>query len=368
MQSIYLATIFAGALVCLLSSLLLIARRKSGERSRLILAIIVFFSVLNYIPRFIAVSKGLDPELVVSTKMLLIGNFMVISYIMYPIEVIRPGWLNFTRIVQLYAIWLLLLMLYLTTQLAGVNYASYSSLPEMMLNVNQFDMWFTLILCLLLFAPVVLVIFIKRIGHNSNTDTAWLKKYAFTFIINIFAYLMLLTFNHPLVHILYYYVSVGCSLYIVYMELFDRLLATTVKKKTPVEPLLQEAFLKPTTPYATAIPASRNVVLAERLEAYMRDNSTWRDPDLSLTLLASALNTNRTTLSQTIQECGYENYTHYINKLRIQDFIQQTRSGLSSNYLDTFFLVGFRSHNTALRNFKQITGTTLSEYFSTAHG
>lgn len=154
------------------------------------------------------------------------------------------------------------------------------------------------LVCLLLFAPVVLVIFIKRIGHNSNTDTAWLKKYAFTFIINIFAYLMLLTFNHPLVHILYYYVSVGCSLYIVYMELFDRLLATTVKKKTPNEPLLQEAFLKPTTPYATAIPASRNVVLAERLDAYMRDNSTWRDPDLSLTLLASVLNTNRTTLSE----------------------------------------------------------------------
>ncbi len=63
-------------------------------------------------------------------------------------------------------------------------------------------------------------------------------------------------------------------------------------------PVLQEAFLKPTTPYATAIPASRNVVLAERLDAYMRDNSTWRDPDLSLTLLASALNTNRTTLSE----------------------------------------------------------------------
>ena len=101
MQSIYLATIFAGALVCLLSSLLLLVRRKSGERSRLILALIVFFSVLNYIPRFIAVSIGYDSELVVSTKMLLIGNFMVVSYIMYPIEVIRPRWLNFSRIVQL---------------------------------------------------------------------------------------------------------------------------------------------------------------------------------------------------------------------------------------------------------------------------
>ena len=166
MQSIYLATIFAGALVCLLSSLLLLVRRKSGERSRLILALIVFFSVLNYIPRFIAVIKGYDPELVVSTKMLLIGNFMVVSYIMYPIEVIRPRWLNFSRIVQLYAFWLLLLTVYLITSFAGVRYTSYSSLPEMIANVGPFEVWFCLFLCLLLFTPGLLVIFIQRIGHS----------------------------------------------------------------------------------------------------------------------------------------------------------------------------------------------------------
>ena len=358
MQSVYLATIFAGALVCLLSSLLLLVRRKSGERSRLILAIIVFFSVLNYIPRFIAVSKGYDPELVVSTKMLLIGNFMVVSYIMYPIEVIRPGWLNFSRIVQLYAFWLFLLTLYLITYFAGVRYNSYSSLPEMIANVGPFEVWFCLFLCLLLFTPGLLVIFIQRIGHNSNTDRVWLKKYASAFYINILAYLMLLTFNHPLVHTLYYYVSVGCSLYIVYMELFDRLLA-----KTADESVLQEAFLRPTTPFATAIVASKNAALAERLDAYMRNNSAWRDPDLSLSRLASALYTNRTTLSQTIQECGYENYTQFINRLRIHDFVQQAGSGLSSNYQEAFFFVGYRSRNTALRNFKQYTGTTPSDYF-----
>lgn len=54
MQYLYIATVFAGALVCLLASLLLVVRRKTGERSRVILAVIVFFSVFNYIPRFIA--------------------------------------------------------------------------------------------------------------------------------------------------------------------------------------------------------------------------------------------------------------------------------------------------------------------------
>jgi len=360
-------TNFAGALVCLLSSLLLLVRRKSGERSRLILAIIVFFSVLNYIPRFIAVSKGYEPEFVVSAKMLLLGNFMVVSYILYPIEVIRPGWLNFSRIIQLYAFWLFLLTLYLITYFAGVRYTSWSSLPEMFANMEQFEVWFCLFLSLLLLAPGLLVIFIQRIGHNSNTDRVWLKKYASTFYINILAYLMVLAFNHPLVHTLYYYVSVGCSLYIVYMELFDRLLAKTTEKRTPDELVLQEALLRqrvrPATPVEASIAASRNAALAERLDAYMSENSAWRDPDLSLTRLASELYTNRTTLSQTIRERGYENYTHYINRLRIHDFLQQIASGSSSNYQEAFFFVGFRSRNTALRNFKQFTGTTPSDYF-----
>ena len=367
MQSIYIATIFAGALVCLLSSLLLLVRRKPRERSRLILAIIVFFSVLNYIPRFIALSQGYEPEFVVSAKMLLLGNFMVISYILYPIEVIRPGWLNLTRTLKLYAFWLLLLTIYLITSFAGVRYSSWSSLPEMFAHMERFEVWFCLFLSLLLFAPGLLVIFIQHVGHNSNTDRVWLKKYAIAFYINILAYLMVLTFNHPLVHTLYYYVSVGCSLFIVYMELFDRLLAKTPDNGTPDEPILQEALLRheesPAAPVEAPIAATRNAALAERLDAYMTNNSAWRDPDLSLTRLASELYTNRTTLSQTIQECGYENYTHYINQLRIRDFLQQVGSGSSSNYQDAFFFVGFRSRNTALRNFKQFTGTTPSDYF-----
>lgn len=367
MQSIYIATIFAGALVCMLSSLLLLVRRKPRERSRLILAIIVFFSVLNYIPRFIALSQGYEPEFVVSAKMLLLGNFMVISYILYPIEEIRPGWLNLTRTLKLYAFWLLLLTLYLITSFAGVRYSSWSSLPEMFAHMERFEVWFCLFLSLLLFAPGLLVIFIQHVGHNSNTDRVWLKKYAIAFYINILAYLMVLTFNHPLVHTLYYYVSVGCSLFIVYMELFDRLLAKTPDNGTPDEPILQEALLRheesPAAPVEAPIAATRNAALAERLDAYMTNNSAWRDPDLSLTRLASELYTNRTTLSQTIQECGYENYTHYINQLRIRDFLQQVGSGSSSNYQDAFFFVGFRSRNTALRNFKQFTGTTPSDYF-----
>ena len=107
----------------------------------------------------------------------------------------------------------------------------------------------------------------------------------------------------------------------------------------------------------------KNTILIDRLDAYMKKKYAWRDPYLSLNMLASELFTNRTTLAQVMRENGYESYTHYINKLRIEDFLQQIESGQYVNYQEAFFFVGFRSRSTALRNFRQLTGMIPSEYF-----
>ncbi|HHV86126.1 MAG TPA: AraC family transcriptional regulator [Petrimonas sp.] len=368
MQYLYIATVFAGALVCLLASLLLFVRRKTGERSRVILAVIVFFSVYNYITRFIALCQGDVPEFVVSAKMLLQANFMVIAYIVYPIEVILPGWLNFRRIVKLYAPWLFLLCIYLISLWTGVQYTPYRSLLEMFAHADRFEVWFRLVLSLLIFSPGLVVFFIHRTRHFRNSDHVWMRKYLLTFSVNVFAYILVLMFNHPILHVLYYYVSVGCSLFIVYMELFDRLIGkpiatTTIGEKNTQQEKIATGAADVSLPFEKYAIEQKNAVLVNRLETYMKENSAWRDPDLSLNTLASELFTNRTTLAQAMRENGYENYTHYINRLRIDDFVQQIESEQSENFQEAFFAAGFRSRGTALRNFRQFAGMTPSEYF-----
>lgn len=368
MQYLYIATIFAGAVVCLLASILLFTRRKTGQRSRVILAIIVFFSVVNYIPRFITLCKGETPDFVVSAKMLLVANFMVLSYIMYPIEVINPGWLNFWRILKLYAFWLILLSVYLITSWTGMQYTPYSSLLDMLAHATQFEIWLWYVLCLLIFTPGLFIFFIHRTRPYNNTDHIWLRKYAVTFFINILAYILILVFNHPILRTIYYYVSVGCSLYIVYIELFDRLIGKSILKANIEEKntLCKEVSPEKETSFLHSgkyVIEQKNAALVERLDRYMKKESAWRDPYLSLNVLASALFTNRTTLTQVMHDNGYENYTNYINRLRIKDFLEQIESGQSTNFQEAFYLVGFRSRNTALRNFRQFTGMTPSEYF-----
>lgn len=353
MQNIYTATIFAGALVCLLASLLLLVRRKTGDRSRIILAAIVFFSVINYITRFITLCKGDVPEFIVSAKMLLLANFMVLSYIMYPIEVISPGWLNCKNILKIWSVWIFSLIIYFVTIWSGVQYIPYESVIEMIQHAGRFDVWFRILLILQILMPGFLIFFINRTRGYSNTDNVWMRKYSITLFINIVAYILVLTFNHSVLHIIYYYVSVGCSLYIVYMELFDRL---TGKIVTQIQ------AVKTNKPYTDVI-ENKKSALKDRLDEYIRDKYVWRDPDLTLNTLASQLFTNRTTLAKVIRDNGYENYTNYINKLRVEDFIKTVETEQSINFQEAFFFAGFRSRSTALRNFRQITGMTPSEFF-----
>ncbi|MDD2612346.1 MAG: AraC family transcriptional regulator [Bacteroidales bacterium] len=365
MQNLYLATIFAGALICLLASLLLFSRRKDGERSRTILACIILFSVSNYITRFIALSNGEVPELVVSVRMLLLAIFMVTSYIMYPIEVISPGWLNFKRIVKLYLPLLALLGIYLITTWTGVKYTSYESLLEMLPHAGHFDVWFRLVLCLFIFMPVLFIFFIPYTRRYNNTDRVWIRKYVITLSINCLVYILMLAFDKSaIIRIIYYYVSVGCSLFIAYMELFVRLIGKSVatEKEEEEENEMAVETTEPSLLYDESVVKTRNEILIENLDAYMKRTCAWRNPDLSLNALAFALCTNRTTLTQAIQENGYVNYTVYINRLRINDFVHQIESNQSINIQEAFFDAGFRSRTTALRHFRQITGMTPSEY------
>lgn len=357
MQSLYLSTTLAAAVACLLTSLLLFARRKSGERSRAILAYIIMFSVVNYITRFFDLCQGVQPSLVISVPILLVAIFMVISYIMYPIEVISPGYLNFKRVLILYSPWLLLVGIYLITVETGVCYPPYRSLLHMLPDTGSFHVWFRLLLAILIFAPVMFIYLIPYTRRYNNTDKRWMYKYTFVLMINTIAYMILLIHDSMVYKIGYYYISAGCSIYIAYMELFERLI------EVPKEPLVKnhEESIQEINNFEELF--VRKNQLCDRITQYMTGTNAYRDPDISLNKLAASLCTNRTTLSKALHDLGYTNFNTYINTLRIEDFIRRIRSKESDNYQDAFYNAGFRSRSTALRNFKQYTGKTPSEYF-----
>ena len=369
MQHLYFASTFASALTFLLLSLLLFFRRKEGGRARIILVYIGLFSVLNYLTRFIALCHGETPESVVSVRMLLLAIFMIITTSVYPIEVIFPGWLNFKRLLMIYSPFFFLVSMSLISVWAGVKYQDYYSLWDMFPYVEQFNVWFRLLLFLFIFLPVLLVFFMLFKKQWNNNNLKWLKKYALIFTIANLAYILVLIFENSIIHTLYYYVSIGTKLFVIYMELFVRPIGTTEEEVALGStkdflmdwPIIHYANLSMSPKKSNT--KQNNIDLIDRLNTYMKEHCAWRDPDLSLQILSSKLCTNRTSLTNAMRDKGYGNYTYYINRLRIEDFLQQVKQAQSPNFQDIFFEVGFRSRSAALRNFKLYTGMTPSEYF-----
>jgi hypothetical protein len=87
--------------------------------------------------------------------MLLLAIFMVISYIMYPIEVISPGYLNTWRIIKLYSPLLFLALIYNVLRIFGITFPPYHSLLEMLPHFSRLmfglefflQYWYSLQLC-----------------------------------------------------------------------------------------------------------------------------------------------------------------------------------------------------------------------------
>lgn len=365
MGTLYFSTTFAAAVVCLLTSLLLFSRRKEGERSRTILAFIVSFSVLNYSTRFIALYKGEEPERVISMQMLLTAIFMVTSYIMYPIEVISPGYLNFRRIVRLYLPWLCLLGITMIAHAMGVHFYNYSTLIEMLPNFTHFESWFRIILAFLFFAPIIYIFIIPYTKRYNNTDKVWMRKYLTIFTINTIAYLTVLSSDEVIVKIIYYFVSVGCSLTVAYMELFERLIRDIYNTNPSIDYTNCDIVDDTDAVVEDNITKDNDSLklLSTKIENYIHHRRSWENPDLTAMEMYEAMSTNHTTFGKAIKELGYENFTSYINTLRVNNFITHIESGVYTSYLTAFYDVGFRSRSSAFRNFKQITGKTPAEYF-----
>ncbi|MCE5227381.1 MAG: AraC family transcriptional regulator, partial [Porphyromonadaceae bacterium] len=370
MRDLLSEAIFTVTIVRLLTTIYLFARCREGERSRIILAIISLFTIFHYASRYWTAIHGQLPMQVVSTPMLLIALFMITSFIMYPIEVVSPGWINFKRIILLYSPVGVLYGIWQITLWCGVEYSQYNSLQEMLPYISNFDVWFRFILCFLILCPVLFIFFVPYTKKYSNTTYRWKWIYATIFSINTFVFLVVLWERTITTSVLYYYIGTGCFLAIAYAELSTRIIRYPISETFSPE-MSSKVFEEVLFQSEPSMPANSgdktentNSVLFNRLDEYMKRNAAWRDPDLTLNKLSAIMHTNRTTLSIAIQKSEYGNYTAYINKLRFDDFVYCVTTNSLVNYQDAFYDAGFRSRTTALRNFRQITGMTPTEYFT----
>jgi AraC-like DNA-binding protein len=364
LEHFLLATVYTALVVMFLSSAMLFAFRKSGDRSRLILCCIIFISVFNYIPKLISIMNGTVSTPIMSVPMLSLALFMIISYTIYPIEVISPGWVNFKRLLLLYSPVGVIFVFYWLTLALGITYPGYSSIAQLIPHYKNFDAGFRIFLCMILCLPIFLVFYIPYTRKYSNTDRTWIRVYVISGIVDVLSYLLVLACHTMITSILYFHFTIALTVLRLYMELIYRIVDKKVSSEAIMTPNMEEI-----NAIGKAIADGQNTKingdnkLYIRLQRYMMDNQAWRNPNMSLRMLTEELGTNRTTLSKAVHQNGIDSISLYINKLRISDFVSLMKNESKMSIKEAFFICGYRSRTTALRNFRQITGTIPSDYF-----
>lgn len=113
-------------------------------------------------------------------------------------------------------------------------------------------------------------------------------------------------------------------LYVTYQELYLRLLPASVNQTVISQIVLSTAPLGDSTEKDETTPRNS---LWEKLTRQMDEKELWRNPDLMLEDLAKNLYTNRTTLSALIQQQGYSGYSEFINRRRVEAFVEAVNIG-----------------------------------------
>lgn len=346
-------------IITLTCALFLWLQRDEGERSRRILSWIWFGCAAIFFLRLIVLYRVSMPH---SDGLLavpaLLGGFVAITILFaYPVEIISPLWLNRRRLLLLFSPVIFTILVVVAMRLCGIEFRTLHNIKEIAEYWYEPNVLIRFFVVFEIFAYSFVVFYIPHNKARCNTTLTWVYSFvvgiqgvSILYFCNMFFGLIPMGIFHQL-----YYLIFLC--YITYQELFLRLFIVPSSDHV-------EQRLEPETTIIYSKPL--NLTLSEQLAEYMEREEPWRNPNLTLPILAQALHTSRTTLSQTIQSSDSDFYD-YVAGYRIRAFCAEAQQGKVVSIQETFFKVGFRNRATALNQFKKQIGTTPSEYLKSIY-
>ena len=138
----------------------------------------------------------------------------------------------------------------------------------------------------------------------------------------------------------------------------------------PLSPIIAEPqVLSPPLPEKvkyerTSLPNTQLDEIQSDLNQLMQQQKLFCTPELTLTMVAQALDVHPNTLSQVINRAEGKNFFDYINSLRVAEFKEKVAKPENQKYtlLALAYECGFNSKTSFNRNFKKSTGKSPTEY------
>lgn len=218
---------------------------------------------------------------------------------------------------------------------------------------------------LVLFFSLRLILVYEKEGRYNiqwvKSETNWLKQLIYVgFLICVFWILgvVLVTLHSVTISYIFYPLWIGISFLIYWIGYAglnkSKALRERIQLRNKRILKFEEAKQNPTISSKTL----------NKIEAYIQDNKSYLNPYLSLKLLSDELGLSEGYISQLVNKSLDQNFTDYINSLRVEEARQMLLSKDYDNYtiLSIGLESGFNSKSSFYTSFKKFAGKTPMEF------
>lgn len=236
--SILLYRIFTwiGIAVCLGGGSLLLYRSYGSRPRRILGFILLMWGLANIIQVILTLTGCLRVHYSFSVGILILGNLYVIVTMLYPFEVIRPGWLTWRNAIRLLAPYAGIVGFYfLVLLLRGEAIRHLASPADLLLHISEFNVWFRIVLYLTVIGYIVCAMaaifgyeprYRRFLEDNYTNDKhmgiSWLRYYGGGFVLIAAAYILILLDWEALSHTIHKLITDLFFLFILWKALLQR--------------------------------------------------------------------------------------------------------------------------------------------------
>ncbi len=336
------------AVICMGGASLLFLRGRNN-RSRRMLAGVMAAWGLAYVVRVAGILLGnqnlnFTKTDVAAMFVLVFGNLYLIILLLYPLEVVRPGWLNLKRTGMLMIPYVLLILFYyIVLYLLGQKPLKLYDMNQFLEHIGEFNVWYRLLMS---FSIIVYLVFLFRLtwrykefyrqwcrnnySDARNMDISWLRQYGIGVVLIGIAYFWLL-FDGNTYCFIVHNLTVQCFFcYALYKGLFhdnpytEHFFSHTLDEAEAC----QKAEFKEEQLFANNVVCSlgNESVFLKKLPAYRDEIADWMvkkkpylNPDFKLMDVSDILPLNRTYLSRVFNEGFGNSFSDVVRDYRIHE-------------------------------------------------
>jgi len=195
----------------------------------------------------------------------------------------------------------------------------------------------------------------QNFSYTEYISVHWVKRVIFLLFLMLVAWALILWFMEWIANSLFYLFQIAVWSYIY-----------EYSKKQVVMNIPQESHSKDTSPAENTkgreIPVSGDISFASKLKRCMENESLYMNANLSLSDVAGAINTNRTYLSDYLNNVMHISFYNFVNDYRVEKACNIILAGDYKLLDEVAERCGFNSLSTFRRAFQRKMNMTPIEY------